>query len=83
MKHAAEPVPLESPMPSTGTRILPLPVDDAGREAREQLVRRLAADRLRDLRDDGVTVAYVARMYGVETAEIERLHGDLLPLRTR
>jgi hypothetical protein len=52
---------------ATVTPIRPLPAaPDPDELARAALLRRLAADRLRDLRDDGVTVAYMARMYGVE-----------------
>lgn len=86
MKHGAEPAALEiatTPVPPART-IVALPVEDpAVREAREALIRRLAADRLRDLRDDGVTLAYVARMYGVESAALERLESDLAPSRLR
>ena len=45
--------------------------------ARAALLRRLAMDRLRDLRDDGVTAAYVARMYGVDRAELAHLMAEL------
>ena len=58
-----------------------LPVHESEPDPGEALIRRLAADRLRDLRDDGVTVAYVARMYGVEPALMERLQADLVPSR--
>src|SRR5688500_16726160 len=50
---------------ATVTPLRALPVDPEDTE-RARLLRRLAADRLRDLRDDGVTVGYMARMYGVE-----------------
>jgi hypothetical protein len=61
-----------------------LPTLDAGRrEARETLLRRLAADRLRDLRDDGVTTAYVARMYGVERELLEEAMDEVLPSAMR
>lgn len=40
---------------------------------RARLLRRLATDRLRDLRDDGVTVGYMARMYGVEQGLMEEM----------
>jgi hypothetical protein len=53
------------------TPIRPLSLDaDA---ARAGLLRRLAADRLRDLRDDGVTVGYMARIYGVEQGTMEEM----------
>jgi hypothetical protein len=45
----------------------------------ERLVRRLAADHLRDLRDDGMTLDYVARIYGVSPERMEILYGELLP----
>jgi hypothetical protein len=85
MRNAAESVALDAAAPTPPQRtILPLPVEDVSeREAREDLVRRMAADRLRDLRDDGVTMAYVARMYGVDPETLERLSADLLPRRSR
>lgn len=56
------------------TPIRPLPMDlDAAGDARARLLRRLASDRLRDLRDDGVTVGYMARMYGVEQGMMEEM----------
>jgi hypothetical protein len=81
MKHAAEPATLDTATPSLPSRtIVPLPVEDAaGRQVRERLLRQLAADRLRDLRDDGVTTAYVARMYAVDPTVLEELQADLLP----
>ena len=86
MKNGAEPAaaldhPAATP-PARPIRALPLE-DPAEREARERLIRRLAADRLRDLRDDGVTVAYVARMYDVEPGAIEHLLAELGPSRLR
>ncbi len=45
----------------------------------ERLLRRLAADHLRDLRDDGMTVDYVARIYGVSPERMEILYRELLP----
>ena len=65
---AALPVPLRA-----------VPVGGPEPDAREELVRRLAADRLRDLRDDGVTAEYVARMYGVDAALVDALQAELLP----
>lgn len=53
------------------------------REARARLIVQLAADRLREMRDDGVTLAYVARMYGVPADTMERLYADLIPSRPR
>lgn len=58
------------------TPIRPLPLEPEETE-RARLVRRLAADRLRDLRDDGVTVAYMARMYGVDHELMEEMIGAL------
>ncbi len=48
-------------------------------DAGERLVRKLAADHLRELRDDGLTIDYVARMYGVSAERMEILYGELLP----
>jgi|GEM_PF-6800221 len=48
-------------------------------DAGERLVRKLAADHLRELRDDGLTIDYVARMYGVSPERMEILYGELLP----
>lgn len=62
---------VERPNP-TVTPIRALPVDPQDTE-RARLLRRLAADRLRDLRDDGVTVGYMARIYGVEQAMMEEM----------
>lgn len=62
-------------------RALPLNQIEPEPNPAEVLIRRLAADHLRELRDDGVTVGYVARMYGVEPALIERLQGELVPTR--
>lgn len=45
----------------------------------ERLIRRLAADHLRELRDDGMTVDYVARIYGVSPERMEILYRELLP----
>jgi hypothetical protein len=66
---------------ATVTPIRPLPLDTAD-AARDRLLRRLAADRLRDLRDDGVTIGYMARMYEVDPGLMEEMIGDLA-LRTR
>lgn len=49
----------------------------------ERLIRSLAADHLRELRDDGVTVDYVARMYGVSAERMEILYAELLPAPPR
>jgi hypothetical protein len=58
-----------------------LPVTEIEPDPAELLIRRLAADHLRELRDDGVTLGYVARMYGVDPALIERLQAELVPTR--
>lgn len=86
MRNTAQAAALDAPLaaPVPRATLVALPVDGpAGDELRELLVRRLAADRLRDLRDDGVTMGYVARMYGVDTEILEQLAAELLPLRTR
>ena len=76
MKAGAEPVlPVAEERPTaTVTPIRPLPLDaDPADAERARLLRRLASDRLRDLRDDGVTVGYMARMYGVEQGVMEEM----------
>jgi len=84
MQHAAEAAytaPAATPAPRP---IRALPIDEVeAPDPRELVIRRLAADRLRDLRDDGLTLAYAARMYGIDTAEMESLEADLLPWRHR
>lgn len=73
MKTGAEPVlpPAQDRRTASVTPIRPFAVDaDATRAG---LLRRLAGDRLRDLRDDGVTVGYMARMYGVEQGVMEEM----------
>lgn len=56
------------------TPLRPLAAEaDPAADARARLLRRLASDRLRDLRDDGVTVGYMARMYGVEQELMEEM----------
>jgi hypothetical protein len=55
---------------------------DPADAVRAGLLRRLASDRLRDLRDDGVTVGYMARMYGVEQGLMEEMI-NALALGTR
>lgn len=45
----------------------------------DALMRQLAADHLRELRDDGVTLAYIARMYGVAPERMETLYDELIP----
>ena len=76
MKTGAEPaLPLaEDRETASVTPIRPFPIDtDPADAARARLLRRLACDRLRDLRDDGVTVAYMARMYDVEQGLLEEM----------
>lgn len=85
MKTGAEPVlPMsDDRVGATVTPIRSRAIEaDPAAEARARLLRRLAADRLRDLRDDGVTISYVARMYGVELAQMEEVFSDV-GLRTR
>jgi hypothetical protein len=82
MQQTAEVVPLELPVNTPAPRpIRALPIDAVDDSPDEVLIRRLAADRLRDLADDGVTLSYIARMYDVEPGQMERLQGDLLPVR--
>ena len=70
-----------APSPTLAPRPLrALPIEEV---ESPPLIARLAADRLRDLRDDGLTLAYVAKMYGVEPGEMEALEGELIPSRTR
>ena len=84
MDHAVELAALQpTPAAPVNRTIRALPADDGEREARERLVHALAADRLRDLRDEGVTLAYVAKMYGVEREEMEAVQAELIPSRTR
>lgn len=74
MKTGAEPAlpqPEDRPSASvTPIRALPLEQDPQAAE-QARLLRRLATDRLRELRDDGVTPGYIARMYGVELGVME------------
>ena len=58
-----------------------LPIDVVEPDPAEQIIRRLAADRLRDLADDGVTLSYVARMYDITPDQLERLRDELIPSR--
>ncbi|HEU0014234.1 MAG TPA: hypothetical protein VFQ45_11155 [Longimicrobium sp.] len=73
--EAALPASPEREVPVTPLR--PLPIDEVERSTRERLVRRLAADRLRDLRDDGLSTAYMARMYAVDRDTLEEVMGEL------
>jgi hypothetical protein len=78
MMHAEAPL-LDTAAPPRAIRALP--VTEIEPDPAEALIRRLAADHLRELRDDGVTIGYVARMYGVDAALIERLQAELVPTR--
>jgi hypothetical protein len=84
MQHAAEAAhatPTTSPPPRP---IRALPVEEVqAPDPIETVIRRLAADRLRDLRDDGLTLAYAARMYGLDAGEMAALEAELLPWRQR
>jgi hypothetical protein len=80
MNTAAEAAlpPSEERRTASVTPIRPLVTSaDAAAEARASLLRRLACDRLRDLRDDGVTHGYVARIYGVERALLDEVMAEL------
>lgn len=46
-------------------------------QTREALVRTLALDRIRELHDDGVTMEYVGRMYGVSGEYLADLESEL------
>ncbi|MBW3656263.1 MAG: hypothetical protein KY444_09150 [Gemmatimonadetes bacterium] len=54
---------------------------DPAIEARTRLISQLAADRLRDLRDDGVSTAYIARMYGVDPSMIQEMMSTITGTR--
>lgn len=43
----------------------------------EEIIRRLALDRLRDLHDDGLAGDYIGRMYGVSDGRIRKLERAL------
>ena len=76
MKTGAQPaLPLaEERQTATVTPIRLFPIDAGPADAMHaKLLRRLAGDRLRDLRDEGVTVGYMARMYGVERGVMEEM----------
>lgn len=83
MQNAAEAtrreIPALAPVPRPPLRAVP--VVDVEPDPAEELIRRLAADRLRTLVDDGVTLSYVARMYGIPVDQIERLRNELIPSR--
>jgi len=67
--------------PPAPRAIRALMVGVAEADPSEQVIRRLAADRLRDLADDGVTLAYMARMYDIPADHLERLREELIPSR--
>lgn len=58
-----------------------LPIEVVEPDPAEPIIRRLAADRLRDLADDGVTLACMARMYDITPYQMGRLRDELLPSR--
>jgi hypothetical protein len=83
MTRTAETDAFENPLLAAVPRNLrALPAEDGdGLSAREAVIRRLAGDRLRDLRDDGLTGAYIAGMYGLDAQEMEAITRELLPSR--
>ena len=83
MARTAETDAFENPLLAAVPRSLrALPAEDGdGASVRDAVIRRLAGDRLRDLRDDGVTGAYIAGMYGVDAQEMEAITRELLPSR--
>jgi hypothetical protein len=52
-------------------------------EPSQALIRRLALDRLRELHDDGVTMGYIARMYGVSESAMRATESELRGRRRR
>jgi hypothetical protein len=73
MKTGAEPVlPMAQERQTASVTPIRTLAPDAD-DTHARLLRRLASDRLRDLRDDGVTVGYMARMYGVEQGLMEEM----------
>lgn len=82
MQNAAEITSREAGIVAASPRPMrALPAGDAEPDPAGELIRRLAADRLRDLADDGVTLGYVARMYDVAPDHLERLRDELIPSR--
>ncbi|MQA92541.1 MAG: hypothetical protein GEU90_20355 [Gemmatimonas sp.] len=55
----------------------PIRIVGSADDGEDRLIRRLALDRLRDLRDDGVTMAYIGRMYGVSGERMEAVETEL------
>ena len=84
MQHAVEAT-YATPTPAPSRPIRALPVEEVVEipDPRETVIRRMAADRLRDLRDDGLTLAYAARMYGIDAEEMAALEAELLPWKQR
>jgi hypothetical protein len=69
---------------ATSATIHPLPrTAVAEAVATDRVIRLLAADRIRDLRDDGVTEAYIARMYEVDEEALAAVIRDELPVARR
>jgi hypothetical protein len=83
MPRTAETDAFDNPLLAAVPRALrAVPAQDGeGASLHDAVIRRLAGDRLRDLRDDGLTTAYMASMYGVDAQEMEQLAGELLPSR--
>jgi hypothetical protein len=75
---ALSPEPTRAGVASAPIRKLPV-TPEAEAAAMDRLIRRLASDRVRDLRDEGVTVGYIARMYDVTTGAMEKLIREELP----
>ncbi|MEX2570938.1 MAG: hypothetical protein WD737_06505 [Gemmatimonadota bacterium] len=55
----------------------PLTLVASSASPHEALIRRLALDRLRDLHDDGVTMDYIGRMYGVSGPRMREIEDEL------
>jgi hypothetical protein len=76
---AADRSPSSSP-PSLPARVrvhTPISIVGGQDSRNDRLIRTLALDRLRDLRDDGVTLDYIGRMYGVSGERIAAVERDL------
>jgi hypothetical protein len=82
MPHPAEHDAFAKPMLSAVPRTLHA-VSQPGEtlSPQDSVILRLAADRLRDLRDEGLTAACIGRMYGLESEELEAIAARLLPSR--
>jgi hypothetical protein len=80
---AAVPTPPARSAAASAT-IHPLPRAAAAETAAtDRLIRLLASDRIRDLRDEGVTDAYIARMYRVSEPALQAVIRDELPFTRR